>query len=150
MPPVTNIYSVNTIISNNSISLPILITDQNKKTIETLALIDSGAGGKFISQKFAEQQNFPIQTLNKLLIPRNVDGTMNKSGAIVSYVDLPLTMDRQILDTRLMVTELGHQRIILGYPWLQEHNPDINWQTGKFKWRTYRPLKIQRHHNRPM
>ena len=70
MPPVTNIYSVNTIISNNSISLPISITDQNEKTIETLALIDSGAGGKFISRKFAEQQNFPIQTLDKPLIPR--------------------------------------------------------------------------------
>ena len=34
-----------------------------------------------------------------------------------------------------MVTGLGKQQIILGFPWLREQNPDINWQTGEFKWR---------------
>ena len=24
--------------------------------------------------------------------------------------------------------------MILGFPWLQKHNPIINWQTGTFKW----------------
>ena len=36
--------------------------------------------------------------------------------------------------TRLLVTELGRQKIILGFPWLREQNPDINWKTGEFKW----------------
>ena len=39
------------------------------------------------------------------------------------------------MDNRLLVTGLGKQRIILGFPWLTEHNPDINWQTGQFTWR---------------
>ena len=34
-----------------------------------------------------------------------------------------------------MVTRLGKQQIILGFPWLREQNPDINWQMGEFKWR---------------
>ena len=34
-----------------------------------------------------------------------------------------------------MVTGLGKQQIILGFPWLREQNPDINWQTSEFKWR---------------
>ena len=149
-PPVTNIYSVYTVMSNNSISLLILITNQNKKNVETLALIDSGAGGKFINQKYAEQQKFPVQNLEKLIMPRNVDGTINKSGAITTYVNIPLTVDGRTLDTRLLVTELGNQKVILGYPWLQEHNLDINWQTGRFRWQTHRPLKVKRYHEGPM
>jgi hypothetical protein len=49
-----------------------------------------------------------------------------------------------------MVTGLGKQKIILGFPWLNEHNPDIDWRTGKFTWRTTRrPLKIKRYHGIP-
>jgi len=51
--------------------------------------------------------------------------------------------------TRLLVSGLGKQRIILGFPWLSKHNPDIDWKTGKFAWRIpspgkLRPLKIKR------
>jgi hypothetical protein len=34
-----------------------------------------------------------------------------------------------------LVTGLGRERIILGFPWLNDHNPDINWKTGEFSWR---------------
>jgi len=82
-----------------------------------------------------------------------VDGTENKRGKITSFVDLDLTINGKTNTTRLMVTGLGKQRIILGFPWLNEHNPDINWRTGKFIWRTTsyeqkRPLKIKRYHDK--
>ena len=31
---------------------------------------------------------------------------------------------------------LGKQQIILGFPWLQEQNPEINWKTGIIEWQT--------------
>ena len=34
-----------------------------------------------------------------------------------------------------MVTGLGKQRIIFGFPWFKKHNPDINWNTGVINWR---------------
>ena len=37
--------------------------------------------------------------------------------------------------TKLLVTGLGKERIILGFPWLNKENPSINWQTGDFSWR---------------
>ena len=67
---------------------------------------------------------------------RNVDGTLNKTRTITSYVDLMVEMDRWIMDKQLLVTGLGNQRIILGFPWLNKYNLDINWKTGEFKWRT--------------
>jgi hypothetical protein len=76
-----------------------------------------------------------------------VDGTKNKTGLITSFVILNLTINGKEMATELMVTGLGKQKIILGFPWLNEHNPDIDWKTGKFTWRTTRrPLKIKRYH----
>ena len=33
------------------------------------------------------------------------------------------------------VTSLGKQQMILGYPWLRDWNPDVNWKMGSLKWR---------------
>ena len=43
----------------------------------------------------------------------------------------------------MLVTGLGKQKIILGFPWLNDENPDINWKNGEFKWRS-RPFKVKR------
>ena len=37
------------------------------------------------------------------------------------------------------MTELGKQKIILGFPWLNKHNPIIDWKKGEIEWQ---PLKI--------
>jgi len=50
-------------------------------------------------------------------------------------VDLDLTIFGKRRNTRLFVTGLRKQKIILGFPWLNEHNPEINWKTGEFSWR---------------
>jgi hypothetical protein len=41
------------------------------------------------------------------------------------------------INTQLLVTGLGKEHIILGFPWLNEHNPDIDWKTGHFLWREF-------------
>jgi len=33
--------------------------------------------------------------------------------------------------TLLAVSNLGKQSTILGYTWLKDHNPEVNWQTGE-------------------
>ena len=57
-----------------------------------------------------------------------------EKGTIRSYVDLTFTIDDRIFTERLLVTGLGRQKIILGLPWLMEHNPKIDWKTGKMEW----------------
>ena len=95
----------------------------------------------FIDQNYAKQ--FNVQPLKHPLLARNMDGTENKCGRITSFVDLDLTIYGRTKRTRLLVTGLGKQRIILGFPWLNEQNPEINWATGEFKWRK-RFIKIKR------
>jgi Aspartyl protease len=131
--PSLNIHAVTTYITANTILLPIEIKKNEYESVETLALINSGAGEKFINRKYAEQLGLPIQTLERPIMARNVDGTLNKTGTIISYMDLTLKIDGRIMDIQLLVTGLGNQRIILGFPLLNECNLDINWKTGEFK-----------------
>ena len=109
------------------------MSDKSSENVETPALIDCGAGGQFIDQNYARK--FTIRKLDKPLMAYNVDGTENKRGKITSFVDLSMTINGRTMDTRLLVTGLGKQKVILGFPWLAQENPDINWTTGEFKWR---------------
>src|ERR1700679_1811351 len=52
---------------------------------------------------------------------------------ITKYARLDLTINRT---HRLLVTGLGKQRIILGYPWFKRNNPEINWKECTLTWRT--------------
>jgi hypothetical protein len=80
-----------------------------------------------------------IQNLEKLMKALNVDGTENKRGTIKQYVDLSFTIDGKSQTQQLFLTGLRKQRIILGFPWLQEQNPIINWRAGEFCWSTRLP-----------
>ena len=134
--PVLDIFSV-TLATIKSNSLSILISIENaerNKNVETLGLINSGAGGEFIDQNYVKNAGFKTQPLDKPIMARNVDGTENKKGKITSFVDLKLTINGQTNTTQLLVTGLGKQRIILGFPWLNKRNPNIDWKTGKFEW----------------
>ena len=115
--------------------MPIRLSDSKVQNVETLGLIDSGAGGKFIDQNYAKTSGFEIFKLDSPLRAFNVDGTENKKGTIKTYVKLDLEINGRKNTTELLVTGLGKERIILGFPWLNENNPDINWRSGQFTWR---------------
>ena len=59
----------------------------------------------------------------------------NKTGMITQYVDVNLQIGNRKTSTKLLVTGLGHQKIIPGFPWFEEQNPEINWETGTITWR---------------
>ena len=145
-PPRLDIHAVTTKIHANTISLPVTIKNEYRN-VETFALIDSRAGGQFIHRDYTEQLGLSTQPLGKTITARNVDGTTNKTGTINSYVDLTMEINGKTTDVQLLVTGLGSQKIILGFPWLNKHNLDIDWKTGTFKWRTFRPLKVKRYHD---
>ena len=93
MSPCLDIYSVTIArIELNSLLIPISINRTEKETVEESALIDSGAGGRFMDKEYAKKMGFPVQKLEKPLIARNVDSTENKTGKITSFVELDLTI----------------------------------------------------------
>jgi len=81
-----------------------------------------------------------MQQLEKPLKVFNVDGTSNKRGTIKYFVQLDIMVNRQQEKIKLLMTRLGKQGIILGFPLLNRHNPEINWQTGELNWQTTQKL----------
>ena len=122
---------------NKSMQLLIILLCEKSgnKNVETKALLDTGAGGKFIDQNFVLRNNIRTYKLVKPITVYNVDGTENKTGTITRYVDVNLQIGNRTTTTKLLVTGLGHQKIILGFPWFEEQNPEINWETGILTWR---------------
>ncbi len=61
----------------------------------------------------------------------NIDGTANEAGEISEAVVAVLHIGTHAERAVLAVTQLGKQDLILGHSWLKEHNPKIDWMTGK-------------------
>ena len=92
----------------------------------------------FIDQNYAKKIGLKTQALKEPIMARNVDGTENRLGKMTHFVDLDLTINKRMTKSQLLMSCLGKQKIMLGFPLgfprLNEHNPDINWKTGEFKW----------------
>jgi hypothetical protein len=99
----------------------------------TQALIYCGATGCFIDIEWAKINNIPTHPLTKPIPVYNVNGTANDAGAITDIADVILRYENHSEHTQLAVMRLGKQNLILGYNWLCNHNPEINWQTKDIK-----------------
>ena len=97
------------------------------------ALLDSGATGLFMSKKCTERGGFKLIKLGKLIVVRNVDGTGNSGGSITHEVEVNLYFKGHVERVRMDVCDLGKTEVILGIPWLQTHNPEIDWEKGEVK-----------------
>ena len=125
--------------------LPIKISSDNGEGIEIVeGLLDSGASGKFIDQDFAQDIHAVKKDLDKPIQVYNVDGTLNKQGTITQYVELELEIHERKRKHQLLMTGLGNQQIILGFTWLKEMNPLIDWQKGTLQWRQWKHSMLKK------
>ena len=118
-----------------TVSIEISGENIDQKTIKTKTLLDTGAGGKFIDQNFVRNQKIKMKNLEHPIEVFNVDRTPNKRGTITKYTQLDLTINRRTRPHNLFVTGLGKQKIILGYPWFKQNNPEIDWEKSTLTWR---------------
>ena len=92
--PSLDIYLVNSLQDKHSLNITISVKhNQNNKNIETLALIDSGAGGTFIDQNHVQKVEYKLTELKTPVKAYNVDGTEKKKGMIKNYVDLQFSLN---------------------------------------------------------
>jgi len=104
------------------------------------ALLDSGATGMFMDKRTAAKHGFMLKELEKPIMVRNVDGTDNSGRAITHQVEANMYYKGHIERMRIDVCDLGKTEVILGMPWLQVHNPEINWKTREVKMMRCPPL----------
>jgi len=92
---------------------------------------------KFVT---AKKYGFKMTKLERPLKVRNVDGTQNSGGNIMHQVEVNVFYKNHVERMRMDMCNLGKTEVILGMPWLQAHNPEINWKTGEVKMTRYPPL----------
>lgn len=113
-------------MNEDRIFIPIMVANIFGTTVETNALIDSGATVSFIHRNFVELHQLgtiPHETIGLT----NVDGTHNSDGEINLACPLTVTIGDKTRDVVFLVTNIGKHDIILGYQWLTDWNPRIEW-----------------------
>ena len=95
------------------------------------ALLDCGATRSFIDRDFVHSKGMNTQTLLHNIPVFNVDGSPNEAGQISEVVDVVLYYKTHSKRMLLAVSGLGKQSLILGYNWLKDHNPKVDWEKGK-------------------
>jgi len=103
-------------------------------------LLDSGATGMFMDREMAKRHGFKMTKLERPLKVKNVDRTENSGGNITHQIEVNVFYKNHVERMRMDVCNLGKIEVILGMPWLQAHNPEINWETGEVKMTRCLPL----------
>ena len=73
---------------------------------------------------------------NHLTKPRkvkNVDGTLNKAGAVTHTTTFKINYQGKETCHKFLIADIGEDDIILGYPFLEGTNPNINWTNRTMK-----------------
>jgi len=115
-----------------SLLLPVEIRTTDTSELHSIeALLDCGATKNLINRDFVCSKGMNIQTLSHNILVFNVDSFSNEAGQISEVVDVVLRYKTHSKRMLLAVSGLGKQNLILGYDWLKDHNPKIDWEKGE-------------------
>ena len=116
------------------LTLDVGITTRHSQDYQTVpALLDSGANATFIDVSVAERLGLPLTPLKTPIRIFNVDGSRNSAGDVTHTTTVLMEYLGHREELTAEVTNLGKNSLILGYTWLQKHNPSIDWQAGVIK-----------------
>ncbi|KAK3505691.1 hypothetical protein QTP70_004435, partial [Hemibagrus guttatus] len=99
--------------------------------VSATALIDSGSAGNFISGALCRQLQLPTAATPKIYQVHAVTGKLLRQ---VRRQAGPLRLHIGVMHTEeivLMVLEDSTAEVVLGRPWLEQHDPIISWRTGE-------------------
>jgi len=98
-----------------------------KKSVTINAMIDSGATEDFIDQEVCNKHGIKMI---KAKNPREIylaDGKPSAMGPVTYLRKVPMDISSHRELATFQVANLQNHEVILGMPWLREHNPTIYW-----------------------
>ncbi|KAK3554204.1 hypothetical protein QTP70_020092 [Hemibagrus guttatus] len=98
---------------------------------DATALLDSGSAGKFISGSLCRQLRLRTTATPKVY---QIHVLTERPLRQVHQLAGPLCLQIGALHTEeiyLMVLEDSMADVVLGHPWLEQHNPILSWKTGE-------------------
>ena len=100
-----------------------------------IALMDSGSSHNFVDSELVNKYGLPTRSVDPLRL-QLFDGSSNHT--ITQFTTLPLQFPSgEILSVDFYVTPLDKSvSAVLGYSWLSDYNPLIDWQKHSVQFRT--------------
>jgi len=95
------------------------------------ALLDSGTTENFLNTRTVHRLKLDTYALKEPRYVYNVNGSNNKAGQITHSCQLELMYNGKRVQQQFFVSDLRQDRALLGYPFLQEFNPLVDWEKGK-------------------
>uniref|UniRef100_A0A8C5PHN1 ribonuclease H n=1 Tax=Leptobrachium leishanense TaxID=445787 RepID=A0A8C5PHN1_9ANUR len=97
--------------------------------LETEAFLDSGASGNFMDRVFASKNLMPLVLKERPLMVEAIDGKP-LSCPHITHDTIEVCMKTGVLHRetiRFQIIDSPSCPVVLGFPWLTEHNPVIDW-----------------------
>ena len=114
----------------------VAVSTKSTSPVHTLALLDSGANSCFMDRNFAQAHQI---SLSKLPCPASVvviDGRPIASGNIIEESEpVNIVLDNLACVVSFNIISIPEHPIVLGLPWFELHNPDIDWRTREIQCR---------------
>jgi hypothetical protein len=125
--PLYKYVIVNSTGSEQSFDADVKLYNKNF-LIQTTALFDTGAWSCFIGKRCFTNSGFKKIPLPNNCVIRafNADGSENKGGAITHYCRVQLHINGHESTQAFLITDLGPKDLIIGYSFIQHHNPVFN------------------------
>ena len=105
-------------------------------------LVDSGATDNFIDPRLLKRLKLGSRRLDRPRKIWNIDGTNNKAGLLTDYVELEVRTGKRMANMEFLVTDLGMEDMILGYPWLAQFEPQFSWKDAAI-YTAYLPIVVR-------
>ena len=123
--------------------LPVEIRTTDTSELHSVeALLDCRATGSLIDRDFVRSKGMNTRTLSHNIPVFNVDSSPNEAEQISKVVDVVLHYKTHSERMLLAVSGLRKQNLILGYDWLKDYNPKIDWEKGEVEM-TRCPLRCE-------
>jgi hypothetical protein len=99
-------------------------------------LVDSGATDNFIHPRFLRRMGLGTRKLTNPKRLYNVDDTTNRAGQVTDYVDLDVRTNNIHKEMRFLVSDIGREDAILGYPWLATFEPPLQLEAWRHQYQS--------------
>ena len=110
------------LLSRNLVNLSVSLTGSS---LTVFALLDSGAALNFINERLASSLRQPIQSFSPIQVSLADGRALTHDTA---FVNLPFTIASIPHSHTFLLAPICIHSMILGMPWLESVNPDVNWQ----------------------
>jgi hypothetical protein len=125
-------------ISSNQVSrvfaAQVQLTTSGNHQVLASALLDSGVNSCFMDRDFAATQEIILYKLPRLAAVAVIDGRSIASGDIVEESELiRIVLGNLACTISFNIISSLEYLIVLGLPWFELHNPNIDWRKREIK-----------------